>query len=514
MYDRPSRELLRRDDQVGHEPSIEIEAAEGEHTRERPRDAGTAHHTKRRITASVIWRAVEAGGNELIAFGVFTIMARLLAPDQFGAVALAGSILTLMQVALYNGFTEALIQRPKLLDAHHQTVSLANLVFACALGLGGLALAWPLGVILGRDEFPIIFCAFMPSLLFRGLSSPMLAALRRELDFRSIALRTLLGVVIGGAIAITLARAGFGYWALVAQQWSYELVSFTVLAMASPKKPWHLRWNRAAFRELLPVALPVMGANVCSSAARRLDTIALGLFLADWEVGIYFLVYRLVHAAQLVTQHGLNDVAMVVLANMNTDDERYRRGLLQTLRLSSFVCCCGFGLLAVAGPHLLPIVFGANWEPASRPLQVLAALSSAGAVVSVAGVVLVAGGRASSYGRLATFAAVLQLIAVFGAARWGLTAVAWAAGLAQVSMILPAMVAVSRSYRLPLTKVAAELLPVAVIFVLSLAIAFGLMRSFHDSAGYALSLGSFIAVMALGAVVVWPREWAIGPLRS
>jgi O-antigen/teichoic acid export membrane protein len=470
----------------------------------------SSQHTRRRITASVIWRGIEAGGNELIAFGVFTVMARLLAPEHFGAVALAGSILTLMQVVLYNGFTEALIQHPNPSDAHHQTVSLANLVFAAALGCLGVALAWPLGALLGRPDFPLIFCAFLPSLLLRGLSSPMLAALRRELDFRSIALRTLLGVVIGGGVAIVLARHGAGHWALVAQQWSYELVSFSVLAFASPKKPWQLRWNGVALKDLLPVALPVMGANLCSNAARRLDTVALGLFLADREVGIYFLVYRLVYAAQLVTQHGLNDVAIVVLANMNTDDERYRRGLLQTLRLSSFVCCCGFGLLAVVGPWLLPIVFGADWEPAAKPLQVLAALSTGGAVVSVAGVVLVAGGRAKSFGQLATFAAVFQLAAVFAAARWGLESVAWAAGLAQVAMILPAMIVVGRSYRLPLAKVAAELLPVAVIFVLSLGAAFGFTRSLHDATGHAISLLAFVAVMGVGALFMWPRDWALG----
>jgi O-antigen/teichoic acid export membrane protein len=513
VYDRPSAELLRRTDDVGSKNDNSA-AVPGLNSDVRGTAPAAPQHTKRRITASVIWRAIEAGGNELIAFVVFAVMARLLAPDHFGAVALAGSIVTLMQVVLYNGFTEALIQRQGTTDAHHHVVSLANLVFASALALTGIALAWPMGALLGRPDFPVIFCAFMPSLLFRGLSSPMLAALRRDLDFKSIALRTLLGVVIGGAVAIMLARAGAGYWALVAQQWSYELVSFAVLTWASPKKPWQLRWNKAAFAELLPVALPVMGANLFSSAARRLDTVALGLFLVDWEVGIYFLVYRLVHAAQLVTQHGLNDVAIVVLANMNTDDERYRRGLLQTLRLSSFVCCCGFGLLAVVGPWLLPIVFGPNWQPATKPLQVLAALSTAGAVVSVAGVVLVAGGRAAAYGRLATFAAMFQLVAVFTAARWGLTAVAWAAGIAQVLTILPAMIVVSRSYRLPLTKVAAELLPVALVFVVSLGIAFAFSRSLHSATGNAMSLLSFVVIMGIGAVMMWPREWALGSLRG
>jgi O-antigen/teichoic acid export membrane protein len=477
--------------------------------------------SQKKVAASAIWRATETAGTEAVAFGVFTLLAHLLAPEDFGAVALAGSILTMLQGLLYHGFTEALIQRAVVSDAHHRTALAANFVFAALLVALGLAAAWPLGWVFGRPEFPYVFAALVPSLLLRGLSSPMLAALRRDMDFRSIAIRTLLGVLIGGGIAVWMAHRGVGYWALVAQQWSVEVVGFVVLAAASPSKPWRLRWHTASLRELLPVALPVMGAQFLSNAARRLDTVALGVFMPNRAIGIYFMVYRLVFAAQMVTQHGLSEVAMVVLSSINTDAERYRRGLLRALRLMTYLCACGFGLLAVAGPWLVPLLFGAAWQPATAPLRILAALSTGGAVVSIAGVILVASGHATTFSRLAIGTAFLQLVAVGISARWGLVAVAWAAGLAQCAAVIPALMLLARHYQLTWSSLVAELLPIGLTFGLALGTAYELNTLREPWVAHTAGTGAFIAIMGIGALVLLRRdrriaresELAIQPVR-
>jgi O-antigen/teichoic acid export membrane protein len=471
---------------------------------ERPQETGTT--SRARVASSAVWRAVETAGTELIAFAVFTVLARLLAPADFGAVAMAGAVLALMQVVLYHGFTEALIQRSSLREEHHQTVLAANLLLASGLVLFGLLAAWPMGKLLGRPELPFILAALLPSLLLRSMCSSMLAALRRDMDFRSIAIRTLLGVSVGGSIAIVLAQRGVGYWALVAQQWSAEVVSFAVLAKASPSKPWRMRWHGAELRELLPVALPVMGAQFISNAARRLDTVALGVFLSNRDVGIYFMVYRLVYSAQMVTQHGLGEVAMVVLASMNDDAERYRAALLRAMRLISFVCCCAFGLLAVAGPWLVPLVFGSAWLPAIGPLRILAAFSAAGGVVSIAGVILVASGHATSFSRLAVGAAALQLAAVFVAARWGLQAVAWTAGISQCLAVIPAVLVLGRRYQLRVSKLWFGLLPIVAVFALSLAVAFGCASALPTWRGGALGSAAFSLLMGSIGLLLWRRN--------
>jgi O-antigen/teichoic acid export membrane protein len=470
------------------------------------RPSQTAVVSSGKLASSALWRAIETAGTEAVAFLVFTTLARLLVPGDFGAVALATSIMTVLQGLLYYGFTEALIQKPDVSDVHHRTVLAGNFALSLSLVVLGLVCAWPLGAALERPEFPVIFAALLPSLLFRGFNSPMLAALRREMDFRSIALRTLLGVAVGGVIAVFLARGGAGHWALVVQQWSAEIIGFSVLAGTSPVKPWKLRWNGIAFRELMPVALPVMGAAVLAVAARRLDTFALGVYLPNASVGIYFMVYRLVFAAQMVTQHGLSEVAMVVLSSLNQDAERYRKALLYALRLMAFICACAFGLLAVAGPWLVPWVFGDSWLPATEPLRVLSALSLGGAIVSIAGVTLVASGYATAFSRLAIGSAIAQLLAVVVSARWGLMAVAWGGGIAQCLSVIPAIRMLGRYYQLSQLRLWAELAPIVGLFCAGLGLAHwvqGLPAEYYPQP---LAAVAFAAVMGAGGLVLLRRE--------
>ena len=304
-----------------------------------------------------------------------------------------------------------------------------------------------------------------------------------------------------------LARSGSGHWALVVQQWSAEIIGFSVLAGTSPIKPWRLRWNKLAFRELIPVALPVMGAAVLAVAARRLDTFALGIYLPNAVVGIYFMVYRLVFAAQMVTQHGLSEVAMVVLSSLNQDAERYRTALLYALRLMAFICACSFGLLAVAGPWLVPWVFGPSWLPATEPLRVLSALSLGGAIVSIAGVTLVASGYATAFSRLAIGSAIVQLIAVAITARWGLMAVAWGIGIAQCLSVIPAISMLGRYYQLSQLRLWAELAPILGLFGagfgLSLWVASAVSAEYYPQP---LAAVAFCAVMGAGGLVLLRRE--------
>ena len=463
--------------------------------------------SRRKVTASAIWRATETAGTEAVAFLVFTILARLLAPEDIGAVQLAGSVMTMLQGLLYHGFTEALIQKPDVTEEHHRSVLAANVALSVGLIGFGFAAAWPLGWVLGRGEFPVILCALLPSLLFRGMSSPMLAALRRDLDFRSIALRTLLGVVAGGIVAVFLARGGSGYWALVVQQWSVEVVGFIVLLRASPIKPWRLHWNRAALSELTPVALPVMGAAFLSLAARRLDTLALGMYLSNAAVGIYAMVYRLVFAAQMVTQNALYEVAMVVLAQLNQGDAKtHRLAVLRSLRLIFFVCACAFGLLSVAGPWLVPLVFSPKWAPAAEPLRVLAALSVSGAVISSTSATLMASGHATAFSRLAIGSSFAQVVCVLVAARWGLLAVAWAVGLTQCITVIPALAMLRHYYELRWRDLAAEIGPILTLYLFGLWFARWVSGFGEGWLEHASATLAFVVLMGLGALSLLLKE--------
>ncbi len=457
------------------------------------------------LGTSTFWRISETLGNEFVSFGVFVMLARLLAPADFGSVALAGAIMVLMQAVLYHGSTDSLIQLAGCERRHSAAALAANLRLAAAMVLVAAVAAWPIALLLDRPEFAHILWTLLPSLLLRSLCAPMLAALRRQMDFRSIALRTLLGVAAGGLIAMVMAHSGFGAWSLVAQQWIGELVGFAVLTIASPVKPWSARWDRRSLDELLPVALPVMGAQLSNNAARRLDTFAVETQLGHQAVGIYFMAYRLVLAVQMVTQHGLGDVSLVVLSRHAGDAAARNAAVLRLLGLAMLPTGLAFGLLALLAPCLLPLLFGSAWAAAVDPVMVLAALAPAGALVALMGVSLVAAGQAQAFKRLSIGTSLAQLAMIFAAAPWGLVAVSFAIGAAQLLAVPLAAAVLRRSLGITAGELLRSLAPMTLLYAVSLVV--GAWSVGSVSAGWpSVVFGSAaFAVLMLGIGLVMAR---------
>jgi O-antigen/teichoic acid export membrane protein len=111
------------------------------------------------VARSAAWRAVEMAGSEGISFLSFLVMARLLVPEEFGVVAIAGAIVQLAAVVLHRGLPDALIQASNLDDEQVRSALTLSLIGGCALVLAIVAVAWPLGWLLERSHFPVILVA-------------------------------------------------------------------------------------------------------------------------------------------------------------------------------------------------------------------------------------------------------------------------------------------------------------------------------------------------------------------
>lgn len=459
------------------------------------------------LKASAFWRLLEGAGSEILSFAGFIVLARLLVPEDFGAVALAGSVLMMIHIVLYSGSLESLIQHPQLEARHFHAACAANLAFAVGLVLLGLALAWPLGWVLERPDFAWLLSALLPTALLRAFMSPMLAVLRRRMDFRSIAIRTLLAVSVSAVVAIFCAWRGLGAWSLVAQQWTNEVVGIAFLAWRSPFKPLPIKRDAQALRELLPVALPVMGAQFVATASRRLDNLAIGLRLGDHVVGIYFMANRLVSAAQTVSLFGLGELALVVMSKAIARGSGDWAVVSSILRLAVWPSFLVLGTLALLGPMIIPVLFGPAWTEASRPMAVLAAFAPAGALITLIGVALVARGMAAQYRRLAITVAALQLGAIFAAATQGIDAIVLAIGLVQVIALPYALAHLRRSEALSwpavLRRIGSPLLAYVAIFVPC-----ALIAAYRPPLAWAAGVGFFLAAAALGLVLLradWVR---------
>ncbi len=448
------------------------------------------------------WRAIETAGSEGLSFLMFVLLARLLVPEDFGLVALAGSVVLSLQCLLQFGLPEALIQRPRLHPRSLRAAMAASALLGVALVALSWGLAWPLAWALGRPDFPLVFLSLANVLILQGLSFPLHAVLRRELRLRAIAIRTLTATSVGGAVALTLALNDFGFRALVAQQMTVAAVGLAMLVRASAVKPWQMRLNARALRPLWAVARPVMAGQFANQAARRLDAVALGLFLGNHDVGIYFLVTRVIQAGQMVTQFSIGEIAMAVLSRLQRERARLLAGVRRALRITGFVCLLAFGSLALLAPWIVPLVFGPAMGAAAEPLRTLALFATAGALISTVMHALISVGAAARASWLSVSASLAQLAAVFLAARYGMTILVVAIGLAQLAFVPVAMHQVTRALGLPVRTLLTDQIVLAALATLAFAAAVSVTGGATTQAAAAIST-TLLYVLVMGAGGAW-----------
>ena len=252
----------------------------------------------------------------------------------------------------------------------------------------------------------------------------------------------------------------------------------------------------------MAVARSFMLGQFATQSARKLDSVALGLFLGNHEVGIYFLVTRLIQAAQTVSQFSIGEISLAVLSRLQHDPVRLRDGIRRALRLTGFACLLLFGGLAVVAPTFVPTLFGEQMGDAAQPLRVLALFATAGALISTCIHVLISAGGSRASSRLAVLAAVLQLAAVFAMARYGMMSLVYAIGITQLLMLVPSFALINRYAGVSVSKLLVDQSLIVTTFILAWLLSTQALP-FTGLAGTLLAPVAFAVVMLAGGAWIF-----------
>ena len=192
--------------------------------RERGRAGGGGAVRPRRTLAYALKWAVVMNSGRRVMSTVFTfLLAALLGPHDFGVVAVALVFIAFVRMLLEQGFMTAIIQREDLDDAHLDSAFWLNLAWCVVLAIGCMFFAGWWADVNDMPQLGPVIQVLSLMIVFDGLQIVQQAVMERQLDFKRLAIRTNVSVLLGGAVGIPLALAGAGVWALVGQQLTMEL---------------------------------------------------------------------------------------------------------------------------------------------------------------------------------------------------------------------------------------------------------------------------------------------------
>ena len=190
-----------------------------------------------RARTAVGWRALSQFSSQGISIVTGIILARLLMPSDFGIIGMAGIITGLAGVFQDLGFGQALVQRAELRPEHTRAAFWMTLIMGGLL-YGALYLVAPWAAEYFHDErvAPVLRLTAL-SFLISPFGTVPRSLLQRELDFRRPFWAGLAGTITSGAVGITLALLGHGYWSPVWSMLASSVVGTVALCIVTRYTP-------------------------------------------------------------------------------------------------------------------------------------------------------------------------------------------------------------------------------------------------------------------------------------
>ncbi|AFY43976.1 lipopolysaccharide biosynthesis protein [Nostoc sp. PCC 7107] len=378
---------------------------------------------RQKAVKGVLWSAIESWGKQVVSFGVFFLLARLLGPQAFGLVALSGIFLSFLQIFVDQGFSTAIVQRQDLETEHLDTAFWTNLGVSVVLAALSIACSGLVAVFFKEPKIVPIICWLSLNFVLNGLSSVQQAILQRSLAFKSLAIRSLIAVVVGGVVGIILAFLGFGVWSLVGQYLANSVTQVIALWWVSDWRP-RFRFSQKHFKELFAFGINVTGINVLNFVNQNSDNLLIGYFLDSVALGYYSVAYRIFMIVTQLMISVIQKIAMPVFSRLQQEPEKMRKAFYNAISFTSLVAFPVFIGISILSPDLIVAIFGEKWKTSVPVLQILTLVGPLYAGFYYNGTVIMAMGKPSWNLALYCIQAIGNFTCFWIAVRWGIVAVA------------------------------------------------------------------------------------------
>lgn len=325
---------------------------------------------KQKTISGLFWSFIDRFAQQLIAFVVGIVLARLLSPQEFGLIGMLTIFIALSQSFVDSGFSQALIRKTDCTDTDYSTVFYFNL--AVSILFYGLLFAFS-GLISRFFDEPVL----QPMLKVMGVVVILNAftkiqrtLLIKRIDFKLQTRISVIASIAAGTIGIILAYKGFGVWSLVTKTIAVGLFT-SIMLWAWNKWTPIMAFSKRSFRELFGFGSKLLASGLLDTAHRNIYHLVIGRFFSAADLGFYTRANDFKKLPSQTLNSIINRVTYPVLSSMQDNNQRLKtnyRKIIKATMLLTFVMM--LGLAAVAEPLIITLI-GEQWRPSISLLQLL-----------------------------------------------------------------------------------------------------------------------------------------------
>ena len=342
------------------------------------------HDLKGRTLRGGLARFGALGGTFVLRMGAIMALARLLSPKDFGLVGMVMAFTGVLSFLRDFGLSSAAVQRTTISEEQSSTLFWINILFGALLGLIALAMAPAIAAFYGDPRLFGITAVLALGFPFNAAGTQHQALLQRQMRWTTLAVISVVSLMVGTAIGVGGAEAGYGYWALVWMSIASPLAGTLGLWLTTGWIPG-MPQRQAGITSMMLFGVTLTLSSLVNYVANNAEKVLIGRFWGADAIGIYGRAYQLVNIPTEQLSSAVGEVAFSALSRLQDDPIRLRRyflkgfSLLLGLALPITIACVLFA------DELVFVVLGPKWNDAAAIVRLLAPAIVIFAIISPLG---------------------------------------------------------------------------------------------------------------------------------
>lgn len=314
------------------------------------------------VFSNFIWRFAERCGAQVVTLIVSIVLARILAPEDYGQIALITVFTTIMQVFVDSGLGTALIQKKDADDLDFSSVFYFNFV-VCLILYAVMFVSAPLiaGFYNDGSLTPIIRVISL-TIVISGVKGIQQSYVSRNMLFKRFFYATLGGTIFSAFLGIAFAYAGFGVWAIVAQQLSNTIIDTLILWLTVKWRPKKMfSWNR--LKGLLSYGWKLLLSALLDTGYNNIRSLVIGKMYSSADLAYYDQGKKFPNVIVTNINTSIDSVLLPTMSNAQDNPEHVKSMTRRSIKTSTYIMAPMMMGLAFCAEPIVRLVLTDKWLP-------------------------------------------------------------------------------------------------------------------------------------------------------
>lgn len=326
------------------------------------------HKNNNSVVSATKWSVLTEFAARLIGPVSTMALARILTPEAFGVLVTAQMVISFAEIFTDAGFQKYIIQHTfKDDNALYKSTAVAfwsNLFFSIIVWAIICLFSTQLAHLVGNDGYGIVIAVSCICIPLTAFSSIQMALFKRKLDFKTLFLVRIIGIIIPLLVTIPLALFTRSYWSLIIGMIALNLSNAIVLTWKSPWKPkWFYDVN--LFKEMFSFTMWSMIEAISIWLTGYLDIFIIGTVLDTYYMGVYRTAITTVGQIMGIITAATTPVLFSALSRLQDDDKEFKRLFFKFQKMVGIlVIPLGVGIYIFRG-LITNVILGNQWKEAS-----------------------------------------------------------------------------------------------------------------------------------------------------